>query len=83
MTRDEIINVLRIKRNQLKISREKLSDLTGISVITFLRFENKQKNMCIEKIIKYAESIGMEVVIRDKQDSSNEQQVSGKVLIKK
>ena len=47
-------------RKQLKMSREKLSELTGISVSTIKRYERNQQEPKISYLIKIAEALGVE-----------------------
>ncbi len=47
-------------RKKRNMSREKLSELTGISVSTIKRYERNQQEPKISYLIKIAEALGVE-----------------------
>ncbi|WP_418886299.1 helix-turn-helix domain-containing protein [Enterocloster lavalensis] len=47
-------------RKKCNMSREKLSELTGISVSTIKRYERNQQEPKISYLIKIAEALGVE-----------------------
>lgn len=66
MTAKEIQAVLKKSRKDLGLSQQKAGDKSGILGRTIHNLEGGKDNVTLPLIVKYAESMGLEVIIKSK-----------------
>ncbi len=63
MTNKELGLQIQHKRKRMNISTKELSDLTGISYVQILRYENGKQNIPSEKLLKIFEILEIDLDI--------------------
>lgn len=58
-----IVKQLRAKRLELGITQAELAKRLGISQVTVWRIEDNEHNLTITKLDRYAEALGIDIVI--------------------
>jgi transcriptional regulator with XRE-family HTH domain len=66
MTPDSIAKIIKGKRTSLKITQQRLSDITGISVHAIINIETGKGNPTVEVLNTLCDALGLELIIRIK-----------------
>ena len=61
MTNDEIIKVIKERKDILKINQEYLAELSEVGIATLKRLESGKGNITLNNLQKIADVIGMEI----------------------
>jgi transcriptional regulator with XRE-family HTH domain len=61
MHHDELIKVLKDRREVLKVTQEHLAELSGVGLRTLKSIESGKGNPTIETLIKIAEVLGLDL----------------------
>jgi transcriptional regulator with XRE-family HTH domain len=61
MHQDELIKVLKDRREVLKVTQEHLAELSGVGLRTLKSIESGKGNPTIETLIKIAEVLGLDL----------------------
>jgi transcriptional regulator with XRE-family HTH domain len=61
MTNDEIIKVIKERKDILKINQEYLAELSEVGIATLKRLESGKGNITLDNLRKIADVLGMEV----------------------
>ena len=61
MHQDELIKVLKDRREALKVTQEHLAELSGVGLRTLKSIESGKGNPTIETLIKIAEVLGLDL----------------------
>jgi predicted transcriptional regulator len=65
----EIIRVIKKRRDMLNVTQEMLADLSGVGLRTIKKFESGQANPTLSTIQKMANTLGLEICIRIKENN--------------
>ena len=63
----EIIPIIKKRRKILKISQEKLAQISGVSLRTLKAFESGEGNPTLKTLNKLTEVLGLEVILNIKK----------------
>lgn len=61
MTNDEIIKVIKERKDILKINQEYLAELSEVGIATLKRLESGKGNITLDNIRKIADVLGLEI----------------------
>jgi transcriptional regulator with XRE-family HTH domain len=61
MTNDEIINIIKERKDILRINQEYLAELSEVGVATLKRFESGKGNITLKNLQKIADILGLEI----------------------
>jgi transcriptional regulator with XRE-family HTH domain len=61
MTNDEIIKVIKERKDILKINQEYLAELSEVGIATLKRLESGKGNLTLNNLQKIADVLGMEL----------------------
>ena len=61
MHNDELIEMIKARRESLKINQEDLADLSGVGLRTLKQFESGKGNPTLETLQKLADALGLEL----------------------
>ncbi len=67
MTNDNIIKIIKERKDILKINQEQLAELSEVGIATLKRFESGKGNITISNLQKIADVLGLEVRIELKK----------------
>jgi transcriptional regulator with XRE-family HTH domain len=70
---DNIINTLKKRRENLKVSQENLSKLSGVGLRTIKQFESGKGNPTLQTIQKIANVLGLEICLKVKTQLIDEE----------
>lgn len=62
----ELINTIKDRRDALKVTQEKLAELSGVGLRTLKQFESRKGNPTLSTLQKIADVLGMEVCLKIK-----------------
>ena len=65
----EIINIVKERRESLKVTQEMLADLSGVGLRTLKQFERGKGNPTLMTIQKLGDALGLEVSMKVKSKS--------------
>ena len=66
----EIINIVKERRESLKVTQEMLADLSGVGLRTLKQFERGKGNPTLITLQKLGDALGLEVSMKVKSKSS-------------
>jgi transcriptional regulator with XRE-family HTH domain len=69
---DKLINVIKGRRENLKVNQENLAKLSGVGLRTLKQFESGKGNPTLQTIQKIADVLGLEVCLKVKTEITNE-----------
>jgi transcriptional regulator with XRE-family HTH domain len=69
---DKLINVIKARRENLKVNQENLAKLSGVGLRTLKQFESGKGNPTLQTIQKIADVLGLEVCLKVKTEITNE-----------
>lgn len=69
MTNDNIIKVIKERRDILGINQEYLAELSEVGVATLKRFESGKGNITLNNLQKIADIVGLEIKIELKKSN--------------
>ena len=61
MTNDEIIKIIKERKDILRINQEYLAELSEVGVATLKRFESGKGNITLNNLQKIADTLGLEI----------------------
>ncbi|HKJ82162.1 MAG TPA: helix-turn-helix transcriptional regulator [Ignavibacteriaceae bacterium] len=61
MTNDNIIKIIKERKDILKINQEQLAELSEVGIATLKRFESGKGNITLSNLQKIADVLGLEV----------------------
>ena len=61
---NELINTIKNRRDALKVTQEKLAELSGVGLRTLKQFESRKGNPTLLTLQKISEVLGMEVCLK-------------------
>ncbi|MBP6794416.1 MAG: helix-turn-helix transcriptional regulator [Saprospiraceae bacterium] len=61
---NELINTIKERRDALKVTQEKLAELSGVGLRTLKQFESRKGNPTLLTLQKISEVLGMEVCLK-------------------
>jgi transcriptional regulator with XRE-family HTH domain len=64
---DEIINIVKRRRESLQVTQEMLADLSGVALRTLKQFESGKGNPTLTTLQKLGDALGLEVSMKIKQ----------------
>jgi transcriptional regulator with XRE-family HTH domain len=67
MTNDEIIKVIKERKDILKINQEYLAELSEVGIATLKRLESGKGNITLDNLRKIADVLGMELKLELKK----------------
>ena len=67
MTNDKIIQILKERKDILRINQEYLAELSEIGIATLKRFESGKGNITLNNLQKVADVLGLEVKLELKK----------------
>ena len=70
---DNIINTLKKRRENFKVSQENLSKLSGVGLRTIKQFESGKGNPTLQTIQKIANVLGLEICLKVKTQLIDEE----------
>lgn len=68
----ELVKVIKKRREVLKVTQENLAKLSGVGLRTLKQFESGRGNPTLLTIKRLADVLGMEVCLRVKENLTNE-----------
>jgi len=68
----ELINIIKERREALQVTQENLAKLSGVGLRTIKQFESGKGNPTLLTIEKLAEVLGLEICLKVKKTVSNE-----------
>ena len=69
---ENLINIIKERRENLKVNQENLAKLSGVGLRTLKQFESGKGNPTIQTIQKIADVLGLEVCLKVKTKITNE-----------
>jgi len=63
MTNNEIIKVIKERKDILKINQEYLAELSEVGIATLKRLESGKGNITLDNLRKIADVLGMEIML--------------------
>ncbi len=72
MHMDEIIKVVKKRREMLQVTQETLAELSGVGLRTLKQFESGKGNPTLRTLQKLADVLGMEVCLQLKKKVNGE-----------
>lgn len=60
-------NIIKQRRNVLRITQEYLADMSGVGLRTIIKIENDKANPTLNVLAKIADVLGMEVTLQIKK----------------
>jgi transcriptional regulator with XRE-family HTH domain len=67
MTNDKIIQILKERKDILRINQEYLAELSEVGIATLKRFESGKGNITLNNLQKVADVLGLEVKLELKK----------------
>jgi transcriptional regulator with XRE-family HTH domain len=67
MTNDEIIKIIKERKDILRINQEYLAELSEVGVATLKRFESGKGNITLKNLQKIADILGLEIKLELKK----------------
>ncbi|HCC70050.1 MAG TPA: transcriptional regulator [Bacteroidales bacterium] len=67
MTTDEIIKMIKERKNLLGINQEYLAELSEVGLATLKRFESGRGNITLNNLLKIADVLGLEIKLELKK----------------
>lgn len=61
---NELVNTIKERRDALKVTQEKLAELSGVGLRTLKQFESRKGNPTLLTLQKISEVLGMEVCLK-------------------
>lgn len=61
---NDLINTIKERRDALKVTQEKLAELSGVGLRTLKQFESRKGNPTLLTLQKISEVLGMEVCLK-------------------
>ena len=61
---NELVNTIKERRDALKVTQEKLAELSGVGLRTLKQFESRIGNPTLLTLQKISEVLGMEVCLK-------------------
>ena len=68
---EELIKVIKERRNVLQVTQETLAELAGVGLRTLKQFESGKGNPTLQTLQKIADVLGMEVSLKLKTTTGN------------
>lgn len=68
---EELIKLIKERRQTLKVTQESLAELSGVGLRTLKQFESGKGNPTLQTLQKLADVLGLEVSLRVKTISRN------------
>jgi len=68
---DELIEIIKKRRETLRVTQETLAELSGVSLRTLKQFESGKGNPTLTTLQKIADVLGFEVCLKLKNVSQN------------
>jgi transcriptional regulator with XRE-family HTH domain len=68
---EELIKLIKERRQMLKVTQESLAELSGVGLRTLKQFESGKGNPTLQTLQKLANVLGMEISLRLKTISRN------------
>ena len=65
---DNIINVIKVRRESLKVTQETLAELSGVGLRTLKQFESGKGNPTLMTLQKLGDTLGLEISITIKKN---------------
>lgn len=69
----KLINTIKERRENLKVTQENLAKLSGVGLRTLKQFESGKGNPTLQTIQKIADVLGLEICLKVKTDITNEE----------
>jgi len=69
MTNDEIIKIIKERKDILRINQEYLAELSEVGVATLKRFESGKGNITLNNLQKIADILGLEIKLELKKSN--------------
>ncbi|MGB0977634.1 MAG: helix-turn-helix domain-containing protein [Prolixibacteraceae bacterium] len=63
---DSIISLIKERRQQMNVSQEMLSDISGVALRTIKLFEVGKGNPTLSTLMKITDALGLEIVLQAK-----------------
>jgi transcriptional regulator with XRE-family HTH domain len=70
MHQNQIIKTIKKRREILKVSQERLAELSGVGLRTIKQFEGGKGNPSVNTLHKLAEVLGLEINLEVKQNKA-------------
>lgn len=64
---NDLINIIKTRREVLKVTQETLAELSGVGLRTIKQFESGKGNPTLQTLQKLADVLGLEICLRIKQ----------------
>ncbi|OFX56702.1 MAG: transcriptional regulator [Bacteroidetes bacterium GWA2_30_7] len=68
---EELIKIIKERRNALQVTQESLAQLSGVGLRTLKQFESGKGNPTLQTLQKIADILGMEVSLKLKNVARN------------
>ena len=68
---EELVKIIKERRDTLKVTQESLAQLSGVGLRTLKQFESGKGNPTLQTIQKIADVLGLEVSLKLKNVSRN------------
>jgi transcriptional regulator with XRE-family HTH domain len=69
---ENLINIIKERRENLKVNQENLAKLSGVGLRTLKQFESGKGNPTLQTIQKIADVLGLEVCLKVKTEITDE-----------
>lgn len=67
MTNQELIQVIKSRKDILSVNQDYLAELSGVGIATLKRFESSKGNITLKNLQKIADVLGLEVMLELKK----------------
>ncbi|QZE16018.1 helix-turn-helix domain-containing protein [Halosquirtibacter laminarini] len=64
---DGLIYLIKERRQQMQVSQEMLSDISGVALRTVKQFESGKGNPTLKTLMKLTEALGLEITLQVKK----------------
>lgn len=66
---DRLIRLIKERRQQMQVSQEMLSEISGVALRTVKQFESGKGNPTLKTLMKLADALGLEITLQVKKRS--------------
>lgn len=68
---ENLVNIIKERREMLQVTQETLADLSGVGLRTLKQFESGKGNPTAETLTKIADALGLELTLQVKKIHTN------------
>lgn len=70
---EKLVEAVKERRNSLKVNQDLLAELSGVGLRTIKQFESGKGNPTLSTLVKLSDALGMEVVLKVKSLSPEDE----------